>query len=313
MADPSVSGRPAAAQSLGRSNVGGAAIWAAELTYAYPGRRIPAVDDLSFEVGEGEIFGLLGPSGAGKSTTQKILTRQQRRFEGRVEVLGKPIGRWGPEYFEEIGVGFELPNHYLKFSALENLEFFASLYRRRGRDPLELLAMVGLERAAHTRVEELSKGMRMRLNFVRAVQHEPRLIFLDEPTAGLDPVNAGIIKSIIADLRRAGKTIVLTTHNMNDVDELCDRVSFMVGGGLAVIDTPEALKDRYGRQTVRVTHGDGRLETEEFPLEALGDNRRFVDILRAGRIRKIHSQEATLDRVFKDVTGHSLDGGGSGR
>jgi fluoroquinolone transport system ATP-binding protein len=148
--------------------------------------------------------------------------------------------------------------------------------------------------------------MRMRLNFVRAIQHDPEILFLDEPTAGLDPVNAGVLKRVIAGLCRAGKTIVLTTHNMNDVDQLCDRVSFMVAGRFAALDAPEALKARYGRRIVRVTHGRESVETEEFPLDDLADNPRFHAILRTGAVRTLHSQEASLDPVFSDVTGASL-------
>lgn len=288
---------------LGRSSV----ISVRGLTYTYPGQAEPSVRGVSFAVAEGEIFGLLGPSGAGKSTTQRVLTRQQRRFEGQVEVLGRSLRDWGPDYFEQIGVGFELPNHYLKFTAVENLRFFASLYRRRSRDPLELLALVGLESAANDKVEEFSKGMRMRLNFVRAIQHDPHLVFLDEPTAGLDPVNARVVKRILGELRSQGKTVVLTTHNMNDVDELCDRVSFMVDGNFAAIDTPEALKGLHGRSSVQVTHGDDL--REEFPLVGLGRQPRFLQLLREDCIRRIHSQEATLDQVFSEVTGHRLDGG----
>ncbi|MBX9846530.1 MAG: ABC transporter ATP-binding protein [Xanthobacteraceae bacterium] len=277
-----------------------------DLAFRYHGQDRPAVDGVSFSVTRGEIFGLLGPSGAGKSTLQRLLTRQQRRFDGTVEVLGKPLAAWGQDYFEIIGVGFELPNHYVKFTAVENLGFFASLYTRKSRDPLELLALVGLENAAHKKVETFSKGMRMRLSFVRAIQHDPEILFLDEPTAGLDPVNARTIKRMIADLRDAGKTIVLTTHNMNDVDQLCDRVSFMVAGRFAALDAPEALKAKYGRRTVRITHGRDRVETEEFPLEGLADHAQFHAILRAGAVRTLHSQEASLDQVFSDVTGASL-------
>ncbi|MHB1329657.1 MAG: ABC transporter ATP-binding protein, partial [Gemmatimonadales bacterium] len=236
-----------------------------------------------------------------------VLTRQQRDFSGQVTVLGRALPAWGQEYFEAIGVGFELPNHYLKFTALENLRFFASLYRRPCSDPLELMAMVGLEQAAHAKVETFSKGMRMRLNFVRAIQHDPAILYLDEPTAGLDPVNARIVKGLIADLRARGKTIVLTTHNMNDVDELCDRVSFLVGGRIAALDAPQVLKARYGRRVVRVSYGERGEEQAEFPLDRLADNDRFMGILRAGQIRTLHSQEATLDQVFADVTGTSLD------
>lgn len=238
-----------------------------------------------------------------------MLTRQLRDYRGQVSVLGRSLPSWGQEYFEAIGVGFELPNHYLKFTAYENLRFFASMYRKACQDPMELMARVGLERAAHARVETFSKGMRMRLNFVRAIQHDPEILYLDEPTAGLDPVNAGIVKGLIAELRSRGKTVVLTTHNMHDVDELCDRVSFLIGGRLVAMDAPAVLKARYGRRVVRVRHGaDHREEQTEFPLDGLADNPGFLALLRAGNIRSIHSQEATLDQVFVDVTGTSLDG-----
>lgn len=295
------SGRPRSCEAVSGT------ILVERLSFRYPGQDKAAVDDVSFSVAPGEIFGLLGPSGAGKSTLQKVLTRQQRRFDGRAEVLGKPLSAWGQDYFEKIGVGFELPNHYVKFTAVENLRFFASLYRRRSREPLDLLTLVGLHDAAYKKVETFSKGMRMRLNFVRAIQHDPEILFLDEPTAGLDPVNARVIKRIIADFRNAGKTIVLTTHNMNDVDQLCDRVSFMVSGRFAALDTLEALKAQYGRRIVRVTHGRDIVETEEFPLDTLADNARFQTILRTGAVRTLHSQEASLDQVFSDVTGTSLD------
>lgn len=276
-----------------------------DMAYTYQGQSRPAVDGVSFSVRRGEIFGLLGPSGAGKSTTQKVLTRQQRSFSGRVEIFGKALAAWGQDYFERIGVGFELPNHYLKFTARENIAFFASLYARPSRDPRDLMALVGLEDYADKKVETFSKGMRMRLNFVRAIQHDPELIFLDEPTAGLDPVNAGTVKTLIAGLAQAGKTVVLTTHNMNDVDQLCDRISFMVDGRFAALDTPQALKATHGRRMVAVTPQEGQVE--EFALDGLGDNSRFIDLLRAGRIDRIHSQEASLDKVFTDVTGHRLD------
>jgi len=220
---------------------------------------------------------------------QKVLTRQQRQFDGKVEVLGKPLSDWGQDYFEKIGVGFELPNHYVKFTAVENLRFFASLYRSRSRDPLELLALVGLKDAAHNKVETFSKGMRMRLNFVRAIQHDPEILFLDEPTAGIDPINARVIKRIIADLRNAGKTIVLTTHNMNDVDQLCDRVSFMVSGRF-VLSTRRSVEGTYGRRIVQVTHArhcrDGGISARHAGRQcAVPDdpqNRRRADATQSG-------------------------------
>jgi fluoroquinolone transport system ATP-binding protein len=152
--------------------------------------------------------------------------------------------------------------------------------------------------------------MRMRLNFIRAFQHDPRLLFLDEPTAGLDPVNARTVKTIIKRLRDQGKTVVLTTHNMHDVDELCDRVSFMVAGRFTALDVPAALKAKFGRRVVRVRYGpEADTRGEEFDLDGLGTNERFLEVIRANEIRTIHSQEATLDQVFNDVTGVALGAG----
>ena len=279
-----------------------------ELTYAYPGTATPSVSGVSFSVSPGEIFGLLGPSGAGKSTTQRVLTRQNRRFGGVAQVLSRSLESWDHTFYERIGVGFELPNHYPRLTGLENLEFFASLYAGPTRSPTELLEAVGLAAAAGVRVAEYSKGMKMRLNFARAVVHDPSVLFLDEPTAGLDPVNAGVIKDLIRGERERGKTILLTTHNMADVDELCDRVGFLVAGRMSVVDAPQELKARYGRRRVRVEYVSdaGAPEITEFPLDGLGDNQAFRELLAARPIRSLHSQEASLNRVFVDVTGVQL-------
>jgi fluoroquinolone transport system ATP-binding protein len=280
------------------------------LVYAYPGAATPAVSDVSFQVRRGEIFGLLGPSGAGKSTLQKVLTRQHRRIRGgMVRVLDRLVGEWGQDFYERIGVGFELPNHFLRLTAAENLAFFASLYARPCRPARELLELVGLERELDTRVSDFSKGMMMRLNFVRAIQHDPELVFLDEPTSGLDPVNAANVKALVRGLQLQGKTVVLTTHNMNDVDELCERVGFMVAGEMKTLDDKEALKARYGRRELMVEHGPaGALRRSSFPLDGLATNADFHAVLAEDQVRTLHSQEATLDRVFAAVTGTALAG-----
>lgn len=278
------------------------------LTYTYPGADAPAVSGVSFGVSPGEVFGLLGPSGAGKSTTQRVLTRLNRRFLGTVQVLSKRLEDWDHSLYEHIGVGFELPNHYLRLTARENLDFFASLFRGPTRAPDELLERVGLSDAAGERVADYSKGMKMRLNFVRALLNDPGVLFLDEPTAGLDPVNASVLKDLIRAERLRGKTILLTTHNMSDVEELCDRVGFLVAGEMRVVDTPQDLRARYGRKTVRVEYSveDGAAGTEEFPFDGLGRNGAFLQLLEERPIRSIHSQEANLNRVFAEVTGVRL-------
>lgn len=280
------------------------------LTYVYPGGAAPAVRDVSFDVSPGEIFGLLGPSGAGKSTTQRVLTRLNRRFRGVVEVLARRLEEWDHTFYERIGVGFELPNHYLRLTGRENLDFFASLYRGGTRDPEELLERVGLAAAADERVADYSKGMKMRLNFVRALLNDPDVLFLDEPTAGLDPVNASVLKELIRAERARGRTVLLTTHNMADVEELCDRVGFLVAGEMRVVDTPSDLKARHGRRSVRVEYAeaDDHVASAEFPLDDLGRNEAFVRLLDERPIRSIHSHEAALNQVFADVTGVRLGG-----
>jgi fluoroquinolone transport system ATP-binding protein len=283
-------------------------ITVSNLSYTYPGGDAPVLKDIGFTVERGEIFGLLGPSGAGKSTLQGVMTKRYRRYQGGVEVLGKSLRDWDEDYYRRIGVGFEFPNHYLKLTARENLNFFGSLYPGSVVDPNTLLEMFGLKADADKRVGNFSKGMKMRLNVARAIQHSPDILFLDEPTAGLDPVTAAEVKGIIRDQNQSGTTIILTTHNMHDVDELCDRVAFTVAGKLVAVDQPDALKLAHGKREVRVEYTLNGVNSEDtFPLDGLADNPQFQSILSDGVITTLHSQEATLDQVFAKVTGVALD------
>jgi fluoroquinolone transport system ATP-binding protein len=277
------------------------------LDFTYPGAGEAAVRGISFAIAPGEIFGFLGPSGAGKSTTQKILIGLLKEYKGQVTVLGRDLRQWGSDYYTRIGVGFELPNHYTKLTATENLRLFASLYGARTLDPRTLLEQVGLAEDADKRVGAFSKGMQMRLNLARALLPDPELLFLDEPTAGLDPVNARRVKDIVRELRGRGRTIFLTTHDMNVADELCDRVAFIVDGSIASIDSPRALKIRYGSRNLRVEYRrNGASATQEFPMQGLGDNRDFFSLLQGQEVETMHTQEATLEDVFVRVTGRSL-------
>ena len=277
------------------------------LVFTYSGGDRRAVNGISFGVDRGEIFGFLGPSGAGKSTTQKILIGLLRGYDGEIEILGKDLKDWRPDYYERIGVSFELPNHYQKLTALENLDFFRSLYSKGTEDPQELLAMVGLQSDADTRVSQFSKGMQMRLTFVRALLNRPELIFLDEPTAGLDPVNGRKVKEIILDLKKQGRTVFLTTHDMTVADQLCDRVAFIVEGRIPIIDSPRELKIREGERKVRVEYREnGQITRREFSLDGLGDDEGFLNLLRTEEIETIHTEEATLEDVFIRITGRRL-------
>jgi fluoroquinolone transport system ATP-binding protein len=277
------------------------------LSYTYFGARQPAVRGLTFSIRPGEIFGFLGPSGAGKSTTQKILIRLLRDFQGSARVMGRELREWGYDYYERVGVSFELPNHYAKLTGTENLRYFGSLYRGPVADPKQLLALVGLEGDGDMLVSQYSKGMKNRLNIARALVHNPELLFLDEPTAGLDPVNARRIKDLIRAQQKAGKTVFLTTHDMSVADELCDRVAFILDGEIGLIDSPAELKLRYGKPEVRVEYRlDGKTEAEDFPLKGLAGNKAFFNVLRGGQVRTMHTQEATLETIFIQVTGRSL-------
>ena len=278
-----------------------------DLQFTYPGTDEPALRDVSFEIEPGEVFGFLGPSGAGKSTTQKVLTGLLDGYEGSVALFGREVGDWGGALYQRVGVSAESPNHYLKLTGRENLQLFASLYDGETADPAELLAMVGLEDAADRRVGEYSKGMKMRLNFVRALVHDPDLLVLDEPTTGLDPTNARLIEDLVRERQRAGTTVFLTTHDMTVADELCDRVGFVVDGRLPVVDAPTALKQAHGERRVRVEYVEnGQFRTASFEMATLADDEEFASVLASGGIERIHSAEATLEDVFIEVTGREL-------
>ncbi|MFC2124414.1 ABC transporter ATP-binding protein [Bacteroidota bacterium] len=278
-----------------------------QLIYTYPGSEDPVLKDISFEIGKGEIFGFLGPSGAGKSTTQKVLNGILKHFKGSVFVNGNDLSRINRSFYEKIGVAFEFPNLYTKLTALENLKLYASFYNTVTADPEYLLDLVGLTDDKNIRVEAYSKGMKMRLNFIRSILNNPEILFLDEPTAGLDPVNARRMKDIILDLQNKGTTIFLTTHNMSDADELCGRLAFIVEGQLPVIDTTHALKLKHGKKVIKVEFRiNGSTHIEEFELKDLSENQRFQSILATEEIETIHTQEATLESIFIKVTGKKL-------
>lgn len=278
-----------------------------DLRMRYRGASTDAVGGISFRVAAGEVFGFLGPNGAGKSTTQRILTGLVRGYRGRADVLGRPVAAWGPDYYEHIGVGFELPAHFSRLTARENLEAFAALYRGPTEDADVLLESVDLVSAADRTVATFSKGMRMRLNLARALVNRPDVLFLDEPTSGMDPVHANLVRDLIRRQPELGRTVFLTTHDMTTAQQLCDRVAFMVDGRLAAVDTPRDFRLAHGEASVVVEYRDGdALRRAEFPLPAIGADPAFAALLREHRVETIHTREATLDDVFVAVTGGRL-------
>ncbi|MCB9994662.1 MAG: ABC transporter ATP-binding protein [Hyphomicrobiaceae bacterium] len=274
------------------------------LGFTYPGATAPTLTNLGFEIGKGEVYGLLGPSGAGKSTTQKILMGLLAGFSGTARLFGEDVASLGRAIYERIGVSFELPTLYLRLTARENLALFAALYDRPTKKPEEVLAVVDLQDAADQRVETFSKGMKMRLNLCRALLHDPELLFLDEPTTGQDPARARVTRELILRLKGEGKTIFLTTHNMAEADEVCDRVGFLSGGHIPVTGTPANLKRQFGRRYLAVDARDGdAISRHEFSMEGLGANAEFRTLLEADRIASMHTLEASLDDVFIKATG----------
>ena len=277
------------------------------LQFSYESSNKNAIDGINFTIEKGSIFGFLGPSGAGKTTTQRILIGLLRGYKGSIEIMGKERTKWGKDFYEKIGVAFDFPNLYLKLTAEENLELIASYYEGNKKDVTTLLDKVGLLPYRDKKVESFSKGMKMRLNFIRSIMHNPEIIFLDEPTSGLDPVNAKIIKDLIIDLKKEGKTIFLTTHNMTVAEQLCDKVAFIVDGRIPIINSPNELKIKYGDQTVKVEfYNDNVEQSEIFKLENINKNERFFDVLKNKKIKTIHSQETTLEDIFIRLTGREL-------
>jgi len=210
-------------------------------------KEIQAVDGLSFEVARGELFGMLGPNGAGKTTTIKMLTTLLRPTSGRVVVAGFDVARNADRIRPLIGFAFGGERGlYYRLNGRDNLRYFAELYRlepsRINPRVEELLDLVSLRDRADERVEGYSRGMKQRLHLARMLLHDPNILFLDEPTIGLDPVGARELRETIRELHRRGKTILLTTHYMFEADELCDRIVVIGKGRLLASGTPRELK-----------------------------------------------------------------------
>ncbi|MDQ3066796.1 MAG: ABC transporter ATP-binding protein [Actinomycetota bacterium] len=210
---------------------------------------VEAVRGVSFSIREGELFGLIGPNGAGKTTTIKMLITLLIPTAGRAHVLGYDVVRDARQVRQRIGYVFGGDRGlYERLSALDNLRYFAELYgvepRRQRERMRELLARVGLEGREQERVEGYSRGMRQRLHIARGLLHDPKVLFLDEPTLGVDPVGARELRSLIASLTAAGKTVLLTTHYMFEADSLCDRIAVIANGEIVAQGTPKELKAR---------------------------------------------------------------------
>lgn len=277
-----------------------------DLSFSYGKREV--IKKISFTVESGEILGFLGPNGAGKTTTAKLITGQLIAAAGSITVFDVDMRRNYRRALNRIGVSFESPNLYPKFSGFENLAIFARLHGLGTAHIPELLKRVALEERGKDRVASYSKGMRQRLVFARALVNRPELLILDEPTVGLDPVGRELIHQLLRQEQNQGTTIFITSHDMWEVDELCDRVIFLNGGQIVANDTPERLKQQHGKSLVEVGLKDGNdIKRVSLPLYDSQTADQIAHWLREQTLVTIHSQEATLGQVFIKLAGRSLD------
>jgi len=278
-----------------------------DLIFRYPQAQNDALKGVSFDVEQGEIFGFLGPSGAGKSTVQRLLNKQLCAGQGELLFDGKPLAETGREYFESIGVAFEQPNLYERLTGEANLVATAGLYRGGSRSPKELFELLDLSPALDQRVSTYSKGMKQRLVVLRAIQHQPKVVFLDEPTSGNDPVNTERMIELIRAERDRGATIVLSTHDMHVADALCDRIAFINEGQIVACDSPRNLKLEHGQQGILVEFtADGEAQSEVIDGSSEVGRKRLDALLVSGAVETLHSREATLGEIFIKLTGCEL-------
>lgn len=263
-----------------------------------------AVDRISFHVRPGEIFGFLGHNGAGKTTTIRMLTGQLRPTSGRASISGFDVVAQRSHIKPMIGVVFEYQNLYERMSGRENLLFFAQLYDVGARPVDELLEKVGLADRANDKVKTYSNGMKQRLVVARALLNSPQVLFLDEPTRGLDPTSARDIRKTIRDLGQQGATVFLTTHYMEEADQLCGRVAFISDARIIALDTPQSLKLQYGTRSASILLKDNSKAT--LSLDDPAAAAQLAEWMRTGSVLTMHSQEATLEDVFVHLAGRPL-------
>jgi ABC-type multidrug transport system ATPase subunit len=264
-----------------------------------------AVDGLDLELYRGELFGLLGPNGAGKSTTVRVLIGQRRADGGVVTVGGLDVARQWHQVKPLFGYVPDRDNHFDEFTGRRNLQIFCDLYGApRGRVS-ECLNLVELTEAADVPVKGYSMGMKKKLLLARALLHDPAVMYLDEPTANLDIHSCAIVHRILRERVKAGRTVLLTTHNMKEVEEICDRVGIMAKGRLIALDSPLTLRQRHTERKVDVILTDG--ERLVFDLDRDEERARLAELTRQGKIGSVHTREFDFHSTFLKLTGTVFD------
>lgn len=261
------------------------------------------LDGLTFNVRRGECFGFLGPSGAGKTTTIKLLTRQLTQDTGRIQLFGRPIEHASNADYDRIGILSDTSALYERLSIEENLRLYASIRGRGQHDIDRLLERMKLSDDRRTLIKNCSKGMRQRAALLCALVHAPELLFLDEPTSGLDPAARAEVHRMLSELKRAGATIFITTHDMAEAEALCDRLAIIDRGRIIALDAPQSLSMKFARNRIVITtRTRGVLELTR-DAAAAGT---VHDLLAANEVLAIHSDEPNLEEVFLELTGRNL-------
>lgn len=261
------------------------------------------LDGLTFSVARGECFGFLGPSGAGKTTTIKLLTRQLKKDAGRIVLFGRPIENASDADYERIGILSDTSALYERMSIEDNLKLYAKIRGRGEGDIGRLLERMNLSDDRKTLVKNCSKGMRQRAALLAALIHSPELLFLDEPTSGLDPAARAEVHRMLAELKAAGTTVFLTTHDMAEADAVCDRIAILDEGRIVAEGAPASLKLRFARNRVVVATRTRGVVTTTKDAAAADEVR---GLFAAGEVRSIHSDEPNLEEVFLELTGREF-------
>jgi ABC-2 type transport system ATP-binding protein len=264
-----------------------------------------AVDDLNLDIRRGELFGLLGPNGAGKSTTLRVLIGQRRPSGGHVTVHGMDIVSDWANIKPHFGYVPDRENHFEEFSGRRNLQLFAGLYGVGTQRIDECLAMVELSEAADVLVRGYSLGMKRKLLLARALLHRPKLLYLDEPTANLDIHSAAIVRRIARSLVEDGGTVLLTTHNMQEVEEICDRVGILCRGKLVALDSPLALRQRHAERKADVILNGGT--RQEFDLDHEEERGALARHVAAGHIASLQIRDFNFHDTFLKLTGTAFE------
>jgi ABC-type multidrug transport system ATPase subunit len=260
-----------------------------------------AVDNLDLELRPGELFGLLGPNGAGKSSTLRVLIGQHQPSQGRVTVAGLDIVRSWQAVKPLFGYVPDRENNFEEFSGRRNLQIFAGLYRVPEKRIDECLAVVELTDAANLKVKGYSLGMRRKLLLARALLHQPRILYLDEPSANLDIHSAALVRKTLRQLTAAGVTVLMTTHNMQEVEEVCDRVAILCRGRLIALDSPLALRQRHVERKVDVVLAGG--ERQVFDLDHDEQREALGRHVAAGVVASLQTREFNFHETFLKLTG----------